>query len=426
MVSFGGLLPDLGVFRRSRDFSILMGSGTISLVGSMTTMVALPYQVAHLTHSYVAVGVLGALEVGPLILAGLYGGALADSSDRRRIVLIAEMTQAVLSVFLLVNAFLPSPKVWVIYVVSLLFATADGLQRPSLDAILPRLVSPTDLNAAISLSSVKWQAGAIVGPTFGGILISLGGVGAAYGVDFATFVLSSLLLTRLAAVRVTNTSPASPLRSIGVGLRYALSRRDLLGTYLIDLAAMVFAYPASLFPFLALELRAPWALGLLYSATAVGSLAATLTSGWTNRVRHYGRAVAFAAVAWGLAMVGVGAVHNLALTLTFLVLAGAADMISGLFRGLIWSRSIPDELRGRLAGLELVSYSVGPQLGQLRASLTAQFTSLRMSLGIGGAACAASCLLLALALPTLWAFDVTTDENVIAASRDHAQHHDSE
>jgi len=254
--------------------------------------------------------------------------------------------------------------------------------------------------------------GAILGPSLGGLLIAFAGPGAAYLFDLSTFLASALLLARLRPVPPLPTADRPSWLTIGQGLRYAASRRDLLGTYLIDFVAMVFAYPVSLYPFLAVELHAPWSLGLLYSATSVGALIATATSGWSRRIHHYGRAIVVAATCWGLAIACVGFVHSVTATLFFLAVAGGADMVSGLFRGLVWNRSIPDDMRGRLAGVELLSYSIGPQLGQVRASVSAQVLSLRKSIGVGGAICAFSCVALAFALPSLWRFDDRTDENV--------------
>jgi MFS family permease len=181
----------------------------------------------------------------------------------------------------------------------------------------------------------------------------------------------------------------------------------------VDLMAMVFAFPYALFPFLAEDLGTPWVLGFLYSAGAVGGLVATLTSGWTSHVHRHGRAVVLAAIGWGLAIAGVGLTTNVWVVLLMLGLAGGADMISGLFRMLIWNQTIPDQMRGRMAGIELLSYSIGPTLGQVRATGVAQLTSLRTSLISGGLLCAAGGAMLAVALPSLWRYDARTDPNAV-------------
>jgi MFS family permease len=404
---------DTRPLRHSRDFRWLFASGLVTYLGSMVTYVAVPFQVAELTGSFVAVGLIGLAELVPLIVFGLWGGAIADAVDRRRMVVITEVVMLVLAVVLLVNALLPDPQLWLLYVVVMLLAAADGLQRPSLEAIVPRVVAHDELAAAGALISLRWQLGGIVGPALGGLLIAGFGVWSAYAFDALTFLVSVVALWRLRAIPPGEAAEPASLRRIAEGMRYAWSRKDLLGTYAIDLMAMTLAFPYALFPFLAEDLGAPWALGLLYSAGAVGSLLATATSGWTSHIHRHGRAVVFAAVAWGLAIAGAGLAREVWLVLLMLGLAGAADMVSGLFRMLIWNQTIPDELRGRMAGIELLSYSIGPTLGQVRASGVAQLTSLRVSIVSGGLLCAVGGVALAAALPSLWRYDARTDPNAV-------------
>ncbi len=404
---------DLRPLRSSRDFRWVFASGLVTYLGSMVTMVALPFQVAELTDSFVAVGLIGLAELVPLVVFGLWGGAVADAADRRRVVLVTEFTSLALSAVLLVNALLPDPHLWVIYVVAMVFAAVDGLQRPSLEAIIPRVVAHDELAAAGALNSLRWQVGSIAGPALGGLLIAAFGVWSAYAFDAATFLLSGLALWRLSSIPPAESAEPASLGRIGQGLRYAWSRKDLLGTYAVDMMAMAFAFPYALFPFLAQDLGAPWVLGLLYSAGAVGSLVATLTSGWVSHVHHHGRAVLVAAIGWGLAVAAAGITDSVGIVLLMLGLAGAADMISGLFRMVIWNQTIPDELRGRMAGVELLSYSLGPTLGQVRATGVAAATSLRTSLVSGGLMCAAGGVLLAAALPSLWRYDDRTDPNAV-------------
>jgi MFS family permease len=263
------------------------------------------------------------------------------------------------------------------------------------------------------LTSFRWTLGEIVGPAIGGLLISSAGVAAAYAVDVATFVISVALLWRLRSIRADASSERPSLRHVAQGVRYAISRKDLMGTYAVDLIAMAFAFPYALFPFLAMELGAPWALGLLYSAGAAGSLAVTLTSGWTGSVHRHGKAIVVAAAVWGLAIALVGVTSSLWFVLLCLAVAGAADMVSGIFRGVIWNESIPDEVRGRMAGIELLSYSIGPLLGQVRSSTVASLTSLRMSFVSGGLLCVLGVGVAAFTLPSLWNFDARTNVHVI-------------
>lgn len=402
---------DLGPLRRSRQFRLLFGSGLVTSIGSMMTFVAVPFQIASLTDSYVAVGLVGVAELIPLVAFALYGGSLADRLDKRRIVIWTEVAACVLSITLAINAAIPHPSIAVIFAVAVLFAAVDGLQRPSLDALLPRVVPHDDLSAAGALNSLKGNVSAIAGPALAGLVLALWGPAAAYGIDAATFVVSLLMLARLSPIPAVTAHDVaqSGVRHIVSGMTYAWSRKDLLGTYAIDLAAMTFAFPFALFPFVAQEYEAPWALGFLYAAGFVGGMAFTLTSGWAPRIRHQGRAIAFAAASWGGAVALVAFAPSIWWVLGLLAVAGYFDMLSGHFRMLIWNQSIPDDVRGRMAGIEMLSYSIGPMLGQVRSTTAAQLTSLRMSFLTGGIACVVSVGALCVAMPSLWRYDAETN-----------------
>ena len=401
---------DLTPLKKYPDFRNLWTAGLISYFGSMITYVALPFQLKELTGSYLAVGLLGVVEIVPLIIFGLYGGVLADSVDRKKMVWATEAGALILVLVLLGNSLLGSPTTLAIYLVAALFAVVDGLQRPSMDAMLPRLVSHEDLPAASALLSLRWQLGVIVGPTIGGIIFSTMSVSAGYVVDIATYVLSLLFLARVRSIPPSKEAEKPSLSALLDGVRYAFKRQDLLGTYIIDLAAMTLAMPMALYPFWADELNAPWALGMFYAAITVGSVIVTLTSGWTRTYRFHGRAVILAAMGWGLAIAAAGMSNSLILVLLFLTIAGASDMVSALFRGNIWNQTIPDTLRGRLAGIELLSYSVGPLAGQLRAASMAAATTLSISVTSGGLMCVVVVALLAIFLPKMWKYDVQTNE----------------
>jgi MFS family permease len=404
-------LPDLAPWRSSRDFRLMWMSGVVTIFGSFLTVVAVPVQIKELTGSTLAVGAIGVVELVPLIVFGLYGGALADAVDRRKLIVYTEAALGLLSVLLLANTLLPHPMVWPLYVVAALSSALTGIQRPALDAIVPRIVPHEQLSAAAALNALRWQVGAIAGPSLAGVLIAFAGLEWAYALDAVSFAVSVALGLRL------RPSPAAPgagkpsLRGIWEGANYAWSRKELLGTYAVDLAAMFFAYPMALFPFLADELHAPWSLGLMYAAGTVGSLLVSLTSGWTSRVHHHGRLIVYAAVAWGAAMAVAGWMHNVWLVLLFLALAGGCDMVSGIFRSTIWNQTIPDDLRGRLAGIELLSFSVGPQLGQVRSGGVAALAGVRTSIWSGGLACVGAVGLLAACLPKLMSYDARTDEH---------------
>ncbi|MGV9658692.1 MFS transporter [Streptomyces koyangensis] len=408
---FAAVLPDLSPWRSSRDFRLLWGQGLITFFGSTMALVALPLQIKELTGSPLAVGAMGAVELVPLVVFGLYGGALADAVDRARVIVSTEAGLGLLALILLVNSMLPEPMLWPLYVVAAGVAALAGLQRPALDSLLARIVPHEQLAAAAALNALRWQAGAIAGPAAAGLVVAYAGNVPAYATTVACFAVSVLMCLRLSPAPPSENAARPSLRGIAEGARYAWSRPVLLGTYAIDLAAMFFAFPNTIFPFLADELDADWSLGLMYAAGSVGSLLVSLTSGWASRVRRHGLLVVFGATGWGLAVAAAGWMSDVWLVLVCLALAGAGDMLSGLGRSTIWNQTIPDELRGRLAGIEVLSYSVGPQLGQVRAGAMAGWTGARPAIWTGGLACVVSVGLLTAALPRLVTYDAHTDED---------------
>jgi MFS family permease len=383
----------------------------------MFTYVALPFQVKELTGSYLAVGLIGLVEIIPLVVFGLYGGVLADHMDRKKMIWVTEFAALFLSLILLINSLLPSPSLALIYIVAALFSAVDGLQRPSADAILPRLVEHNDLPAASALMSLRWQMGMIAGPSLAGVLISIFGVSAGFILDIATYFLSLIILIRVKSVPPIEISENPSFSSLVAGVKYATSRKDLMGTYLVDLAAMFFAMPTALFPFWAEQVGAPWALGLFYAAGTIGSILVTVTSGWVKNYTKHGRAIFLAALGWGVAITFAGLANNLALILLFLILAGASDMVSALFRSTLWNQSIPDEFRGRLAGVELISYSVGPLGGQTRAGFTAERTSLRTSVVSGGLLCIGFVAFFTALLPDFRKYDSKSNKFAVSEAK---------
>lgn len=396
---------DLAPLRRSREFRLLFVGQGVSFFGSMVTYVALPYQAYRISHSSLIVGLLSLTELIPLLITAFVGGALADAVDRRRMVRLTESAMCLVVGALVVNSLSSRPQLWVLFVVAFAAAGIDGLQRPSLDAMVPRLVSTAELPAASALSSLKGNLGMVAGPPVAGVLIVAVGLPATYGVDVATFVVSLVALALMRAVPPPPESDGLSLRAIADGLRYARSRQDLLGSYLVDMNAMFFGIPTALFPQVASHLGGAAVLGVLYAAPSAGSLLVTLTSGWASRVRRHGRAVALAAGVWGLGIIGFGFARTLPLAVVGLVVAGAADMVSGLFRTTMWNQSIPDSLRGRLAGIEMLSYSSGPTLGNVEAGLVESFAGLRASIVSGGVLCVVGTIALAVALPKFWNYD---------------------
>lgn len=396
---------DIGPLRRHRDFRLLFIGQAASFFGSMVTYVALPYQTFQLTHSTLAVGLLSLAEFVPLMIMAFLGGALSDAFDRRRMVQIAELGSGLGIGVLVVNALLPHPRTWVLFAVAPVLAALYGIFRPSLDAMVPRLVTKEELPAASALEGFRGTLGEIAGPALAGIIIATAGLPAAYAVDTATYGISLVALWFMRAIPPAPDAPPVSLRSIAEGVRYAWSRQELLGTYGVDMIAMFFGMPMALFPAIADNFGGADVLGLLYAAPAVGSLVATLSSGWVPRVHRHGMAVILAAALWGAAIVLFGFAEVLWLALIALAIAGGADMVSGIFRMTIWNQTIPDRLRGRLAGIEQVSYTSGPLLGNVEAGVLASLTSVRFSVVSGGVLCVVGVALAALALPAFRLYD---------------------
>ncbi|MFM7501717.1 MAG: MFS transporter [Actinomycetota bacterium] len=404
------LAIDLTPLRKYRDFRFIFTAGLFSYFGSMITFVALPFQIKELTGSYWMVGLIGVVEIVPLIIFGLYGGVLADHVDRKKMIWVTEFGTLIATFILFLNALRDKPSVILIFVIAAIFAALSGLKRPSQDAILPRLVNHADLPSASALMSLRWQFGGIVGPAVGGLLVASYGASTGYLVDCVTFVISLALLARIKSVPPLTTRTAPSLQSLMEGVRYAFGRKDLLGTYVVDLAAMFLAMPMALFPFWADAIGAPWALGLFYSSITTGAVIVTLSSGWMRNYPHHGKAVVLGAFGWGVAIVAAGTTDSLFVVITCLVIAGAFDQVSALFRGFIWNQSIPDELRGRLAGIEMLSYLLGPLGGQARAGGMAAMTSLRTSIVGGGLLCVGFVLAIASLMPQFRNYDVRTNE----------------
>lgn len=405
---------DVAPLRVSRDFRLLLSAGTVFYVGGMVTYVAVPYQLYHLTGSNFAVGAVGLVELVPLVVFGLYGGALADHVDRRAMLVLTGAAQIALTSVLLVNAAVPQPRVWLVYVLAALLSVAQSLQRPSREALIPRVVPHRLLASAVALSSLGMEVGAVIGPTIGGLLLAGPGPAWAYGVDVAGLVVATALFSSLRRYPPSEQSTPPSLAGILAGVRYAVGRRDLLGTYVVDMVAMFLAVPVVLFPALASEVFSrPELLGALYTAETVGALLASATSGWVAHVNRHGRAIVVAAMCWGGAVALAGLAPSIWVAVVFLVVAGAADSVSAIFRGTVWHQTIPDSMRGRMAGIEMLSYSLGPLGGQARSGIVADLTSVRASIVSGGALCVVAVAGTATWLRGFWHYDARTDEHAV-------------
>jgi MFS family permease len=388
---------DLSPLRDSIPFRALWFGQVVSLVGTQMRLVAIPFQVYDITGSTVAVGLIGLVEVVPLIIFSILGGSIADAFDRRKVMALATLGLMLDSVALAGLTFWGEPSLLTIYGLTALGSAMEAIDRPARTALLPDLVSDRQLPAAMALRQVSFQTTHILGPALGGLLIAVtGGPGWVHAADALTFV-AVLVALRWVPSLPPGTSDDGrenrvTLRSISEGLGFAL-RSPLIGSiFIIDLIAMIFGMPRAVFPQLAAETfhLGPSGLGLLYAAPSVGALVGALTTGWVKRVHHQGRAVLLAVGVWGGAIALAGlSLFSLLLTLFFLSIAGAADVVSAVFRGTMLLEATPVNLRGRVNALNQMVVSGGPRLGDLEAGLLAGAIGAGSSVVVGGVACLA-------------------------------------
>ncbi|HEY8278320.1 MAG TPA: MFS transporter, partial [Bdellovibrionota bacterium] len=332
---------DLAPLRLYRDFRFLFFGQFISALGSMISYVAVPYQVYQLTKSSFTVGLLGVAQVIPVLLLGLWGGSVADRMDRRRLLLISEffMTAGTFALFL--NACLPQPSLSLIFVLAAVLQGVNAFHRPAMEAITQKLIAPEHYNSVASLSTFRGSVCQIGGPAIGGLLMAGYGIKVGYLVDFLTylFALVSIYLIK-SSLPPERKEKSSSWQDIRESLAYAWARPVLVGTYVVDIVAMIFAFPVALFPAMAESWGGAKAAGVLFSAMSVGALIVSLTSGWTKNVSRHGAMVLISAVLWGVSIVGLGFSHSLWLAAFFLACAGAADGVSVIFRFVIWNETI--------------------------------------------------------------------------------------
>ena len=395
------LLTDTAPLRESRQFRLLFIGRTISVAGSQFTVVAAPVQVYAITDSTLMVGLLGLAQLPPLLLASFLGGTLADAFDRRRILIVTQVLLALASVGLALNATLENPRLSVVFILTSVIAALSGIDSPTRTAVTPTLVSAQQLPAALALNQLSFQVALVLGPAVAGLVISQS-VAAAYWVDVVTFSAAVVaLLLMLPMVPAGGGTPPG-WRSAVEGWRYLRSKPAVEGAFVIDLNAMVFGMPRTLFPELAARVfNAPGAVGLLYAAPAVGAFIGAATSGWITRVDRQGMGVLFSVLLWGGSVAAFGFSPSLWLALVLLAIAGWADVVSAVMRNTIIMLTVPDKLRGRLSALHIANVTGGPRLGDVESGAVAAATDVRVSAWSGGLACVLGVGLVARSYPTL-------------------------
>jgi MFS family permease len=404
------LIPDLTPFRRSRDLRLIVSGELISNLGTQAALVALPYQLYLLTRSPLLVGLLGAVELGPLITMSLFGGALADRMDRRRLLLLVQIGVAGCAGGLAAVSFAGHPALWTLYVLGGLLAGFNALQNTAYSATIPNLVPDrTLLGPAIATSYGLSSLTMVLGPGLGGILIAAAGPRAAYLVDVAACGFMTAFVLQVAAQppHVDAVAGESIRRSIAEGLRYVRGNRALLGSFAIDLVAMTFGMPRALFAVLSVSVYHAGAggTGLLYSAVAIGATVAAVLSGWIKHARRLGVICICAVTAWGLAITAAGLMGTIWLAALLLALAGGADSVSAVCRSTINQTVTPNALRGRMSAVFGLVVTGGPRLGDIESGTVAGASSARFSVVSGGIACLAGVALIALACPSLVRYD---------------------
>ena len=382
------MAPDLRPLRRHRDYRLLTLGQSVSFFGSMVTYVAVPYQVYELTGSSLAVGLVGVVQMAAILALAFLGGALADAADRRRLVRWAEAGELACCLALLGNAALDRPQVWLVFVLAGAMSGLNAIQRPALQGLVPRIVDRDELTAAGAIDALTRTVGMIAGPAFAGVLLAGPGLEVAYAVDAATFAVSLVALSLMRAVPPPPEAERPSLRRVVEGLRYARSRPELIGTYLDRHGGHVLRDADGPVPGPGRALRRLGGPRGALRRPVGRRLPGHRDQRLDGPGHRHGRAITIAAALWGLAIVGFGLAPWLWLALLGLAAAGAADMVSGIFRMSMWNRTIPDHLRGRLASIEMLSYTSGPLLGNAEAGAAASLVGVRASPWSPAASCA--------------------------------------
>ena len=366
--------------------------------------VAVAYQVFLLTDSTVAVGLIGLVEVVPLIVFSIVGGAIADRRDRRSLIGQAQIASMLAAGGLALVALDDSPSLFWIYLLTGVASAINGIDRPARTAMIPQLVPPGTLSAAMALRQVVFQTTQIFGPLIAGLMLARFDITWVYAIDAVTYLAAVVALRWVPSMPVVPEGDLTPMQSIREGLSFAFRTPLLLSIFTIDLVAMIFGMPRAVFPELATETLNVGAegLGILYAAISAGALVGALTTGWVTRVRRQGRAVLLAVAVWGTTITLAGlSLWSFQLTLFFLALAGAADVISAVFRGTMLQEVTPDALRGRLSAVNIMVVTGGPRLGDVEAGLVAGAVGAPASVIVGGVACLVGTAVIARAFPSL-------------------------
>lgn len=397
------IVVDVSPLKGNPDFRMFFLSRVTSSAARQIIIVAVPLQIFAETGSSLAVGLIGAAQLVPLFAIALIGGALADALDRRWLLMVGQALIALTCLGLALYAFSGALSVWPIYVLVALNAAIFAVEQPTRTAVLPTIVSGSDLPSALALNQVLSQFSKAAVPAIGGFMVVLAGVGFTYTAAAVLALAGALSIQRIKSLPPSGGGRAFGAKSIVEGLRYLRGERLIKGALVIDLNAMIFGMPSALFPEIGTEVLGGNAatVGLLYSAPGVGALVAALTSGWLRRVRRQGMTIIVSVVTWGLAIALFGFATSIGFAFVLLALAGAADVVSAVFRNTVIQLTVSDELRGRISSVHIATVSGGPRLGDLEAGVVASLATPRFSVVSGGLACALGTLVIAKLIPEL-------------------------
>jgi MFS family permease len=410
---------------RNRAYRRVFGGVTVTMLGQQMTLVAVPYQVYELTGSSLMVGLTSVVALVPLVVFGLLGGAIADAMDRRTLMLVTSVGAAVTSALLAVQALLPGDgHVAVLWLLAAAVSAFAAVNQPARSAVIPALVGPDGVAAANALAMTVRQAGVIVGPLLAGLLIGVGDLSILYTIDALGFLAAVLLLRGLPPLPPGGVT-AGPLRlgaavrGVGEGFAFLRTQPVLLMTFVVDIIAMLFAWPQAVFPELSVTTYGGDAnsLGWLFAGVSIGSLLMGLSSGWVSRVDRQGAVVLAAIAVWGVAIIGFGLASTLWLAVLCLAVAGAGDMVSAVLRTSMLQSAAPDEMRGRMQGVFIVVVAGGPRLGDLRAGVLASSFGVSAAMVSGGVVIVAAMLVVAVVVPSFWLFRASQADELAESAR---------
>jgi len=409
---------DLSALRASRDLRLLVLGNWVTGLGTQAALVALPFQIYEQTRSAFLTGLLGAVELVPLVTFALVGGALADHFDRRRLLLLDQIALILCATALALLIWRPGdPPLAGLYVLGGLLAGFGAVQNVGRSAIVPNLVDPAHLRSALAVNFGLFQLTLVVGPAVGGVLIGLLGTGAVLAIDAVSCLAMVAALIPMGPQPPQSSGERPPVRrSIAEGLRFVRTKEALMGSFAIDLVAMTFGMPRALFPVLAVSVyhAGPEGTGLLFASVSAGATVAALTTAWLERARRLGVIVLWAVIVWGVAIALAGLAGTIVVAALLLAAAGAADSVSAVCRSTINQSVTPDALRGRMSSVFSLVVTSGPRLGDVESGAVAALAGVRFSVVSGGLACIAGAVAVVAAFPALIRYDA---EREIAAMR---------